>query len=549
MIARFSLRRLVHGGVALAFALTLFINVAILVVPIYDMQLYDRVLMSRNMDTLALLSVACATGLLFYGAIDYLRSASFLAIAETIGRRLHGPALEQGIRRAATGDRAVGPQLARDVDDIRSVLSSGAIAVPLDALCAPMFVVVLFMLHPAFAWLAVGGIAGLILTNLLAELVIGPLLHEAQNDRRAADNALSRSVGDTDLTEGLGMLPAIGRLWCERNGAAVAALSRVVARAHAVGALSHTFRMILQAGVMALGAVLIIRGHTTPGSLMGANLLVNKCLGPFDHIVENCRSWMKTRAAWRRIAALRDPEMVAPEIAAQKTATIEPGLSVQELGFRLPGGEPLLDGVDFRLEAGCFALLKGENGSGKTTLMRMLAGIAAPTTGTMTLDGVKLRASLHTGYLPQSVSLLDGTIAENIGRFEHPLETVVQAARMADVHELIGRLSRGYDTVLSNNGSPLSGGIRQRIGLARALCGGPKLLLLDEPDANLDTSGTEALITAIRAACLQGCIAIVISHRARLAEAANVVLEIERGRLVQQAARPVQRAVRQLETA
>ena len=305
MMRQHGLTRTVYGGLALALALTVFVDAAILVIPIYDMQLYDRVLMSRNYDTLTMLSLACAVGLLFYGVIDFLRSACFLAIAQDVGTRLEGPALEEGIRRAAQGDRSAGPQLARDVEEVRSLLGSGKVATPLDAICAPLFIVVLFMLHPAFGYLATGGVAGLILANVVAEWLVGPTLNEAQAGRRSADHALSRSIAETDLTEGLGMLPAIAGRWCDRYAASVVRLGLVASKAEAVATFSRLFRLLLQAAVMTVGAILIVQGQTTPGSLMGANMLLSKCIGPFDHLVESCRSWQKARDSWRRLRGLR----------------------------------------------------------------------------------------------------------------------------------------------------------------------------------------------------------------------------------------------------
>jgi ATP-binding cassette subfamily C protein len=541
MMRHHGFRGAVYGGLALALVLTVFVDAAILVVPIYDMQLYDRVLLSRNLDTLTMLSIACGVGLLFYGAIDFLRSACFLAIAQDVGAKLEGPALEQGIRGAAHGDRSVGPQLARDVEEVRSLLGSGKVATPLDALCAPLFIAVLFLVHPAFGFLGIAGIAGLILANVVAEWLVGPKQHAAEARRGAANHALSRSIAETDLTEGLGMLPAIAGRWCGRYAAAIRLLATAASRAQAVATFSRLFRLLLQALVMAVGAVLIVQGQTTPGSLMGANILLNKCLGPFDHLVESCRSWQKARDAWRRLCRLRPTASPAERPAG---ADRQLGLVVTEIGFRTPDGRSVLEDVSFRLEPGTFALLTGPNGGGKTTLMRLLAGVAAPGAGSVLLDGQPVHDSRQIGYLPQSVSLLDGSIAENVSRFEPNLGAVVEAARRSRVHDPVGRMTRGYHTVLSNNGSPLSGGMRQRIGLARAIYGSPRLLLLDEPDANLDGEGAASLLAAIHQCCDEGTIALVISHRRAMLEAADAVIELNAGRTAAPARESKQRPAR-----
>lgn len=540
------IRRTLGLGFALALGLTLFIDVAILVVPIYDMQLYDRVLMSHNMDTVLVLSLACAIGLIFYGAFEYLRSAAFLAIADTVALRLNGPALDEGIRRAAGGDKRVGPQLARDIHKIQSFLASGAVAPPLDALCTPMFLAVLFILHPAFGYLAVAGIAALILVGLASETVLHPSLHRAQERRQAADHALSRSLSQTDLTEGLGMLPAIARRWCVRYADAVSVLSHAATASEFITGLGRLIRLVLQAGVVALGAVLVIHGQTTPGSLMGANLLMSKALGPFDHLIGSCRSWLLARDAWRRIAILLPAEADPHPASCEEDAG--PGLVVRGAELLSASGKPLLQDIDLTIAPGTFAVVSGRNGSGKTTLLRLLAGVAVPSRGSVLLDGIRLCGGLAIGYLPQSVGLLDGSIAGNIGRLQDDVVGIIAAARLAGVHEQIGRMASGYETALSGDGNNLSGGMRQRVGLARALFGTPRLLLLDEPDASLDGEGSDALVRAIRRCCAGGAIAVVISHRPALMQAADLVLELCDGRV---AASPVPNQIpaAQLETA
>ena len=534
-------------GLTLGLVLTLFVDVAVLVVPIYDMQLYDRVIMSRNWDTLTMLSIACVVGLAFYGLLDFLRSACFAALSSLVAQRLHGPALETGIRRAAAGDRRIGPQLARDVNELQSFLSSGAMAVPLDALCAPLFVLLLFILHPAFGWLAIAGVAGLIFAGTATELFVHPLLKRAQEGRRLADHRFSRSMSDVELTDGQGMLPAIARRWRGRYGSALLELCRAGMRAQLAGGCARALRLALQGAVMAIGAILIVRGDTTPGSLMGANLLLNKCLGPFDHLVESCRSWLLARDAWRRIAVLLPEEDEAESEASATPGSA--GLLVRGASLRLADGKALLRDLYLCLAPGTLALVVGPNGGGKTTLLRMLAGVVEPTEGAVLLDGRTVQGGPEIGYLPQSVGLMDASVAHNIGRLAPDLELVLAAARRAGVHDRIGKLSRGYETALGGDGAMLSGGMRQRVGLARALYGRPRLIILDEPDASLDGEGADALLRALRSCCAEGAIAVVSSHRPSLRDGADIVLEMRNGQLAE--AKPPVSSVRpaQLETA
>ncbi len=544
---RTRVRRTLRAGLGLALLLTAFVDVAVMVVPIYDMQLYDRVLQSRNMDTLAVLSLACVAGLLLYGLLEYLRSACFVTIGEAVGRHLNGAVLEEGVRRAAGGDLRAGPELVRDLNELQGFLASGAVATPLDALCAPLFVAVLFLLHPAFGFLAIAGVSLLVLVGLLAEWRVRPALLAAQERRAAAGQGLTRNLAEPELSDGLGMLPAIARRWTARHGSALAGLNHAGSQALAVAGLGRVLRLGLQGGVMALGALLVLAGATTPGSVMGANLLMTKVLGPFDQLVSSWRQWALAHASWRRIDRLLAATAPLP---ATPDAEARPGLLLRDAGLRTLGGQVLLRGIDFSAPPGTLVAVTGPNGAGKTTLLRLLAGLALPSTGAVLLDGLPVHGGGGGGFLPQSVSLLDGSVAENIGRFQDDaipgavLASAVMAARHAGVHDLIGRMGRGYDTALASNGAALSGGMRQRIGLARALFGSPRLVVLDEPDASLDADGGAALLRALRACCDAGAVVVVTSHRPALRHAADLVLELRGGAMASAAPSDVPNPVR-----
>jgi ATP-binding cassette subfamily C protein len=285
---------------------------------------------------------------------------------------------------------------------------------------------------------------------------------------------------------------------------------------------------MLQAGVMVLGALLVLAGATTPGSLMGANLLMGKLLGPFDQLVGSWRHWALAHAAWRRIDRLMAAESVP--LPSAPAAEAWPGLLVEGAALRAADGQVLLHGIGLRIPPGTLVAVTGPNGAGKTSLLRLLAGLVPPDAGTVLLDGAPVHGGAGVGFLPQSVALLDGGVGENIGRFQdHALPAAIAAARRAEVHDLIGRMARGYETALIRNGAALSGGMKQRVGLARALCGSPRLLVLDEPDASLDADGTAALLRALRACCEEGAIAVVTSHRPALREAADRVMVLRDG--------------------
>ena len=527
-------RNVVWPGLALALFLTLFINVAVMVVPIYDMQLYDRVLLSRNMGTVVMLSIACGAGLVIYCLLDYLRSATFVTIADRVGRALSVPVLEAAVRRGLEGDSSAGAEALRDLNEIRSFLSSGVVATPLDALCAPLLLAVMFMLHPAFGWLGLGGISILTIVGIVNDLLVRPAITAAAEQRSRASNQLASGLSEPELIEGLGMFPALARRWAGRHAAAMEHMRDAGDRSQRVAAIGKIARLSLQAGVMAMGAVLIISRHASAGSLMGANLLLAKVLAPFDSLVSSWRRWIEAGAAWKRITILL--AATGDEVAVDLGGAVSKvGLVLDGVGFDAPNtGRGLLRDISVELLPGTATALIGPNGAGKSTLMRLLVGVLPTTHGSIRLDGTPVVSGdrARIGYLPQGIHLLDGSISDNVSRFEvAPAEAVIGAALAANVHEIIGRLRNGYDTRIGRAVASLSGGQRQRIALARALFGGPRLLVLDEPDASLDQDGEEALLRAIDVARAAGAVIVVATHRPRLLARMDYTLTLRDGRV------------------
>ncbi len=516
-------RKALWSGLGLALFLTLFIDVAVMVVPIYDMQLYDRVLLSKNMDTVAMLSVACGVGLVIYGVLDYLRSATLIAIADSVGRALSVPVLEAAVRRGMAGDSSAGAEALRDLNEIRSFMSSGVVATPLDALCAPMLLAVMFMLHPAFGWLGLVGISVLTIVGIVNDVLVRPAMTAAAEQRSRAGNQLAAGLSEPELIEGLGMFAALARRWAGRHAAAMERMRAAGERSQRVAGIAKVVRLGMQAGVMAMGAVLILSRQASAGSLMGANLLLAKVLGPFDSLVSTWRRWIEAHAAWRRITILLaamedDAEVDGAEVVAETGAEV--GLILRGVGYDAPvSGRALLRDINLELRPGTATALLGPNGAGKSTLMRLLVGVLPATQGSVRLDGISIMSGdrARIGYLPQGIHLLDGSISDNVSRFEAaPAEAVIDAAQAANVHQIIGRLRQGYDTRIGQAVASLSGGQRQRIALARALFGTPRLLVLDEPDASLDHDGEAALLEAIDTARAAGAVIVVATHRPKL---------------------------------
>ena len=519
----------------------MFVDIAVLTVPIYDMQLFDRVLLSRNMSTVAMLSICCGAGLLLYAILDYLRAAAFVAIAERVGHALGVPVLQAGVRRSLGGDQAAGGEAARDLAELRSFLASGAVAVPLDALVSPMLFAVLFLLHPAFGWLAMAGVSMLVMAGIVTDVLVRPAVVAAAQQRSQAANQLAAGLRETDLTEGLGMLPAIAQRWAARHGAALEQIRAAGSHSDHIGAVAKIIRLGLQAGVMALGAVLILSTQASPGALMGANLLLGKVMGPFDALVASWRRWIAAGAAWQRVVKL----LATDDATLPADAAAAPG----EQGVVLQGvclsdrasGRRLLQDITLDLPPGIAVALVGQNGAGKSTLLRLMVGLVAPSAGSIRLDGVALAEADRSliGYLPQGVHLLDGTVWDNVARFQDaPPAKIITAATVAGVHAIVGRLRQGYGTLIGPGALSLSGGQKQRIGLARAVFGAPRLIGLDEPDASLDGLGEEALLQAIQTARAGGAVVVVATHRPKLLAAMDLIITVADGRIEKMQAPP-----------
>lgn len=530
------MRRTLGWCTLLALLLTLFIDGGALVVPLFDMQLYDRVLQSRNMDTVAALAVACALGLLLYALVDALRGALFALLADRWFARVAPALMAALVDRHAAGAARGGAELVSDLARMRGFLGAGGLTVALDGLCSPLLLAVLFLLHPAFGWLAIAGAALLLLFGVLTDALCRAEIVAVDAARARLAQTMRERLASGELINALGMLPAIVRRWAAAQSVLLHRTARVHRRDNLIGGGGRVLRLGLQAGVMVLGAVLIVGGESSPGALMGANLLLNKFLNPYEHLVSGWRQWTLAHASWRRVMAALAAASPPPAVASETTET-PAGLSVAGVTLRDAAGRALLDGVSFRLAPGAAIGLAGGNGAGKSTLLRVLAGAVPPDAGTVRLDGAAVPGDgAAIGYMPQDNGLLDGTVRDNVARFRNAdPEAIVRAATQAGAHEMIGRLSRGYDTALRGEGAGLGAGLSrgqaQRVALARALFGAPRLLLLDEPDASLDHEGEQELLRAIRAACAQSAIVVVATHRKPLLASLDRVITLENGRI------------------
>lgn len=541
------LRNELGGAFAYAGLLTLFINVAMLFVPLYSMIIFDRVLQSKSYDTLTMLSIVCVVGMAIYGSLEFYRSMIFMVIADKLTRGLNISTLRASIARSLSGEPSAGAQAVRDLDSLRMFASGSSPVVSLDLVWTPLVLVVLYLLHPWYGHYA------LLCAGVLFVLSIANDLSTREN-LIAANTAAAASLGDLasalrqrELIDGLGMLPEIASHWMTKQNRLLAQSSAASRRSSRYAVAAKTARIAMQAGGIAVGVILVVHNEASPGSLIGASILMGKLLLPFEQLLTAWRQWTAALASWRRIADLL---ATAPSRMRQAVpAKVEGRLVLDHVGFAPHTvNDPILEDISLTIEPGEVIAVIGPSGAGKSTLARLVMGILRPTSGQVTFDGVATsdwdRAELarHVSYLAQSVGLLDGTILDNIARMDlvEPA-AAIEAANRAGVHDLVGRMRDGYHTQVGDSGQALSGGTRQRIALARALYGQPKLIVLDEPNAHLDHDGELALVHVIKQVKASGVGVLLITHRPSILACVDRVVTIEQGRIARidhPAARP-----------
>lgn len=513
-------------------------NLLLLTPTIYMLQVYDRVMLSQS--ELTLLAVSLITLFLFAAMAfaEWVRSRvlvrTSMRLDRQLGTRVFNASFEASLREAGHSPA----RAFNDLAQVRQFLTGAGIFALFDAPWVPIYLAVTFFLHPMLGWVAVGFAA---LQVLLAWIghhrTVGPALESA----RAASELnlyLQGKLRNAETLESMGMIAALRARWQQRQRVAVGRHSASQDVAQRVASLSKFVRYTQQSLTLAAGALLVVDGQLTPGAMIAANVLMARALAPIDMVVSNWRTFVAAHAAYLRLHALLDafPEPVAkPERPRPAGA-----LQLRGIVATAPGrAEAILKAIDLEIPAGQTVVVLGPSGSGKSTLARCMVGIWPDVQGEVLLDGAPLagwtREALgpHIGYLPQDVELFDGTIADNIARMAKPDPAqVIAAARGTGLHDTILRLPKGYDTPIGEAGGVLSGGQRQRLALARALYGDPALLVLDEPNSNLDDAGELALSQAIQELRRQGRTLVLVTHRLPALHVADRVLVLRDGAVV-----------------
>jgi ATP-binding cassette subfamily C protein len=513
------------------------VNLLMLAGPLYMLQVYDRVLSSRSVPTLIALSIFLVGAYAFQGALDLIRSRVVVRAAAVLDERLalavHGAVIRLAVTSRHPGE---GPQPVRDLDQIRTFLTgAGPIAI-VDLPWIPVFLLICFLIHP---WLGVastaGGIALFTMTLLTERASRVPSRAAAQDaGRRAVMVEAQRRGGETIMA--MGMAGALAQRWAGVNNRYIAAVGRLSDVAGGFGSASKVLRLLLQSVILGLGAYLVIRQEMTAGAMIAASIMMGRALAPIETAIANWRAFV---AARQSIARLSEALMrAAPKREITALPRPASSLDVEQVTVVAPGGtKPVVADVRFALKAGHVLGIIGPSGAGKTSLVRTLVGIWRPARGTVRLDGAALDQwdpellGRHVGFISQTIELFDGTISENIARMSVKLDTdaVLRAARAAGAHDMILRLPAGYDTAIGEGGEALSGGQRQRIALARALYGDPFLVVLDEPNSNLDNEGELALRQAVLDLKARGAIVLLIAHRPSVLVVCDHILVLANG--------------------
>lgn len=531
--------RELRRGAAAASLVGLFVNLLHLAMPLYTIQIYDRVINTRNIDTLIALTTIVGVLLLFQAALDYLRSRIFTVLASRVAARLGRPVMEAAVETTLRHGAAAAAGAMRDLGELRSFIASGAIALPADLAVTPLFLAALYLLHPLYGTIGLIGALLLTATSIAVEALARRPAARANAAAAAVQNETAAAIRHAEAISAMGMLPAVATRWSLAQARALDGIERGRGVAKALAAFAKMLRVALQIAVVCAGATLVVKGEASPGTIIAAAVITARVLLPFEQLIEGWRQWLDAFGAAARVRELLERGAAGRSRAPVEVTT--PTLVADRLTYVPPGQDrPLLRNVSFRLDPGELVGVVGPSGAGKSTFARLVVGLWAPTQGGVYLDGQSTYAHERgsfgraVGYLPQEPGLLDGNVRENIARFrDADMADVVAAARLAGVHDMIGRLPQGYETRLLDGGVRLSGGQRQRIALARALFGDPKLLVLDEPNSALDAEGEAALIAALEAARARGAAVLVVAQRMSILNRADRLIILKEGVVTQ----------------
>jgi PrtD family type I secretion system ABC transporter len=509
---------------------SLAINLLYLAGPLYMLQVYDRVIASGSVTTLVMLTIALVVAFAALAGLDVVRARVLARAGVRLDRLLSGRVVSATVEHF--GGSTSGGQLLRDFDTVRQFISGSGVVALFDLPWVPLYIGVIFLLHP---WLGLFALCSAIVL-VVAAVVNEWLVRQPQSEANAASARnyafTEMSLRNSEVIRAMGMIGGVLQRWGRQRNRLLERQLAAGDRASTMTSLIKLMRMSMQSLILGLGAFLVIQRLATAGAMFAASILLGRALQPVEQTVGQWRGLVSAHGAWQRV---RDLLLASPPPERSTELPRPDGrLAVEGLLHIPPGAtKPILRNVSFNLEPGESLGIIGPSGAGKSTLARHMVGVLRPTAGSVRLDGADIRSWLagsHIGYLPQDIELFADTVAANIGRFATDADDrIVEAAKLAGVHEMILRLPDGYDTEVGEGGAVLSGGFRQRVGLARAIFGNPSLVLLDEPSSNLDNDGDLALSACVAQLKQRGTTVVIVSHRAASLSTVDKILILRDG--------------------
>lgn len=513
------------------------INLLMLTVPLYLLQIFNRVVPSKSTDTLLFLTGIVVVAVITLTILESARRYIFVQFGAWLDNRLGGLVLSGSIIRSVRKSRKTSAQGLMELATVRRVFSESALFPVLDAPWTPLFLMVLFMLHPLIGLISLIGALALFVVAIINEYSTRELINDGNDASTKSMNYATAVLRNSDVIEAMGMRQNVVQAWETRHGPAVDLKSKISMRGNRIAGIAKFIRMILQITVIGVAGMLVLNDQLSAGALIASVLLMRRAVAPVERAISSWKIIVKARKAFTRVSERMDQ---ASELNASSILPMPDGyLSVRHASFQYPrGSKPTLIDVTFKANPGEIVGIAGDTAAGKSTLARLLVGLVEPDSGYVHIGGTDLvrwsadELGPFIGYLPQDTELFSGTVRQNIARMaEGDVPLVINAARLAGVHEMIMKFPKNYDTEIGEDGAYLSGGQRQRVALARAIYGNPKLIVLDEPDSFLDTEGKAALARTMQVMKHSGAMIVLISHQNSVLKCADRLLFLRKGKL------------------
>lgn len=517
-----------------AAAFSVFVNILTLSIPLYTIQMFDRVLPSGSGATLIVLTIAVLGGIAVSSALEEIRARLLVALGVQFDAQLSTQLFDRLVERDSAASFGTKGSAVRDLDTVRHALTGSAIISLFDLPWTPLFLCVCFYLHPVLGIISLGGAVTVMSLAVINQMLVGRQIGASGKLSEESYRMTEGVIGNAETVRAMGMMPEMSRRWSAIRVQAIAMQADASKINSTISSVIKFLRYALQVLIMGAGAWLAVGREISPGALFAASLICTRALMPVDQLVG---VWRQILAAWSALGRVEEILSIPLRPAAMSLPTPEGRLVAEGLSYTVPGASaPTLNEISFSVNPGESLGIVGPSAAGKSTLARLIVGAIKPSAGSVRLDGAEVWSwarpefGRFTGYVSQNIELFEGTIAQNIARFRQTdPELVVAAARLAGVHDLILGLPKGYDTPLMPNGAPLSGGQRQRIALARAVFGNPRLVVLDEPNSNLDGEGEAALHKLMASLKANRTTVILIAHRPSVLVSLDKVLVLTNG--------------------